>query len=795
MAPNVPPKPTPPRRSLTLKGLERKRPGPPPKPLSERLKNKPLKQVKRIERSYTRERKVEVLLYLLQHRVPDPRPRKVPRRRIGQPHEEELTQPMVTNEYGELVWYRAPTYSEASEFWKIPTPTIQGWWDAREKILEGTGFELPQVGPGGVSTALAEQVGPEGISRALAEASGESVGGATDETTQTQTQASSVTQEGQQRVEDPSAGGTPATNGAPPTPSSNPSSSPNAASGTLINTPAPAPVTAPSPVPRRPPGAQSTAVNGTPSTLAAIGTQPQQQQQQQPPRPINVSQRGPNGGIRTAGVRAPRLAPAPAPVPVGHAVPQGPPHVAGPPPPAYAGPHPPPHPAIPPAFNPAHYVVLYTGPHPGPWEFPGQQCLPPGIVLPIVYANQPVGVGPAGFVSVYPAPPAPVPTGPPPPPPPNLMHHHHNNHTGQHNIPYAHPPVPHVAPPPVHHHHHLPPQSPYPPQGPPQPPAFIGQPPMTPGGGAPPPSAQAPYPGPTGYVSPYAPPGVAGPRPTVAAHSPPPTPIANTRPGQLPKVAIPKLAPKRNRQQTQQSPRPPPSPQVQPTVSAQHEQPIVVNDGSIAAKAPEQAQNADASDEEQSPSDRQTSGDPDGEGNGDQASSQISPSPEGDSAVEAPAEDTPMVETETPHSFEASTENSTAASLAVPEVPTEETPEECETELTEPNPTSPSVAAEETLMMDIDAVEQDHSATATSSPSNNQEEEGQANNTEDHHHHQFETPSDTAPSMMETVMEDVDALMQVSMETPGAVLSELVMSPEEHANQGEEESSEATNPE
>ncbi|KAK4459110.1 hypothetical protein QBC42DRAFT_143010, partial [Cladorrhinum samala] len=146
--------PTPPRRSLTQKGTERKKPGPAPKPLSERLKNKPLKQVKRIERSYTRERKVEVLLYLLQHRVPDPRPRKVPRRRIGQPHEEELTQPMVANEYGELVWYRAPTYSEASEFWKIPTPTIQGWWDAREKILEGTGFELPKVGPGGVSTAI-----------------------------------------------------------------------------------------------------------------------------------------------------------------------------------------------------------------------------------------------------------------------------------------------------------------------------------------------------------------------------------------------------------------------------------------------------------------------------------------------------------------------------------------------------------------------------------------------------------------------------------------------------------------
>ncbi|GAB1311408.1 hypothetical protein MFIFM68171_01618 [Madurella fahalii] len=143
------------RRPLTLKGAEKKRPGPTPKPLAERLPTKPVKQVKRVERSYSRERKIEVLLYLLNHRVPDARPRRVPRRRIGQPHEQELTQPMVRTETGEYVWYRAPTYAEASEFWKIPTPTIQGWWDSREKLLEGTGIEVPMVGPGGLSAQLA----------------------------------------------------------------------------------------------------------------------------------------------------------------------------------------------------------------------------------------------------------------------------------------------------------------------------------------------------------------------------------------------------------------------------------------------------------------------------------------------------------------------------------------------------------------------------------------------------------------------------------------------------------------
>ncbi|KXX78290.1 hypothetical protein MMYC01_206505 [Madurella mycetomatis] len=148
--------PAPPaRRQLTLKAAEKKRSGPAPKPLTEGLRTNPAKQIRRVERSYSRERKIEVLLYLLNHRVPDVRPRRVPRRRIGQPHEQELTRPMVRTETGEYVWYRAPTYAEASEFWKIPTPTIQGWWDSREKLLKGTGIEVPTVGPGGLSAELA----------------------------------------------------------------------------------------------------------------------------------------------------------------------------------------------------------------------------------------------------------------------------------------------------------------------------------------------------------------------------------------------------------------------------------------------------------------------------------------------------------------------------------------------------------------------------------------------------------------------------------------------------------------
>ncbi|KAK4240677.1 hypothetical protein C8A03DRAFT_12979, partial [Achaetomium macrosporum] len=124
---------------LTQKGLPRKKPGPAPKPLSERLKARALKEVKRVERSYTRERRIQVLLWLINHRVPDARTTHLPRRRMGQPLVLERSETDAN------VWYRPPTYEEASQFWKVPIPTIQGWWDRRKKILEGTGIEVPEV--------------------------------------------------------------------------------------------------------------------------------------------------------------------------------------------------------------------------------------------------------------------------------------------------------------------------------------------------------------------------------------------------------------------------------------------------------------------------------------------------------------------------------------------------------------------------------------------------------------------------------------------------------------------------
>ncbi|KAK3363073.1 hypothetical protein B0T25DRAFT_575706 [Lasiosphaeria hispida] len=217
MAPNGPPVITPPKLLkplLTKKGTLRKRPGPAPKPR------------KRVEQSYTRQRKIDVLLFLLNHRVADSRLRKVPRRRIGQPHDQEPEQPMIRDANGELVWYRAPTYIETSKFWKVPVPTIQGWWDAREKILEGTGIELPAAATGPRMLPPTEppadpsaQTGDDSSkdvsdnsSESPAATSGQPIEGRLDATPATASGSGSAPA----LARTPANGATPATHGAPP---------------------------------------------------------------------------------------------------------------------------------------------------------------------------------------------------------------------------------------------------------------------------------------------------------------------------------------------------------------------------------------------------------------------------------------------------------------------------------------------------------------------------------------------------------------------------------------------------
>jgi hypothetical protein len=97
-----------------LKDRKDSRLGPKPKPLNERI-YKPPKGIQRIERSYSKERKIEVILFRMNHRI-------------------QLITPIT-----QLVYYRPPTFKEMESFWKIPEPTMYGWWKNREKILQSKG--------------------------------------------------------------------------------------------------------------------------------------------------------------------------------------------------------------------------------------------------------------------------------------------------------------------------------------------------------------------------------------------------------------------------------------------------------------------------------------------------------------------------------------------------------------------------------------------------------------------------------------------------------------------------------
>src|ERR1700722_20194799 len=88
-----------PRKSY-LKDRTNCRSGPKPKSLSERP-YKPPKPIQRIQRSYSRERKIEVILFREHHRVPS-----------------------IDPDTGLLV-YRPPTFEQMEAFWKIPDENIR----------------------------------------------------------------------------------------------------------------------------------------------------------------------------------------------------------------------------------------------------------------------------------------------------------------------------------------------------------------------------------------------------------------------------------------------------------------------------------------------------------------------------------------------------------------------------------------------------------------------------------------------------------------------------------------------
>lgn len=72
---------------------------------------KPPKPIQQIERSYSRERKIEVILFREHHRVQS-----------------------IDPDTG-LIVYSQPTFKQMQAFWNIPDETIRGWWNNRETII------------------------------------------------------------------------------------------------------------------------------------------------------------------------------------------------------------------------------------------------------------------------------------------------------------------------------------------------------------------------------------------------------------------------------------------------------------------------------------------------------------------------------------------------------------------------------------------------------------------------------------------------------------------------------------
>ena len=84
---------------------------PKPKPINKRP-YKPPKPINQVKRSYSRERKIKVILFWLHYQIPS-----------------------IDLDTGLLV-YKPPTFLQMMDFWKIPEATMKGWWKCQDTIIE-----------------------------------------------------------------------------------------------------------------------------------------------------------------------------------------------------------------------------------------------------------------------------------------------------------------------------------------------------------------------------------------------------------------------------------------------------------------------------------------------------------------------------------------------------------------------------------------------------------------------------------------------------------------------------------
>ncbi|KAH0436844.1 hypothetical protein CcaCcLH18_04170 [Colletotrichum camelliae] len=119
-------------------GTPYKRPGPPPKPIEERARYQARGPLKRMERSYTDQKRREVVMFLQNQKIRVTDENDI-RARKGWNGGREDQQPP------EEPGYRWPTLKETSDWFKVPERTVHSWWKRRQKILGNAPKKLTKV--------------------------------------------------------------------------------------------------------------------------------------------------------------------------------------------------------------------------------------------------------------------------------------------------------------------------------------------------------------------------------------------------------------------------------------------------------------------------------------------------------------------------------------------------------------------------------------------------------------------------------------------------------------------------
>lgn len=119
-------------------GTPYKRPGPPPKPIEERARYQARGPLKRMERSYTDQKRREVVMFLQNHKIRVTDENDI-RARKGWNGGREDQQPP------EEPGYRWPTLKETSDWFKVPERTVHSWWKRRQKILGNAPKKLTEA--------------------------------------------------------------------------------------------------------------------------------------------------------------------------------------------------------------------------------------------------------------------------------------------------------------------------------------------------------------------------------------------------------------------------------------------------------------------------------------------------------------------------------------------------------------------------------------------------------------------------------------------------------------------------